>query len=111
MWLQLLVKLIKADEAACEETSFSLTAQLQAIDLLHVLLPEWTGTAEQQKEFLNQLVDILAEHVLLTKPDVVLEMAHSENRPSLGNFFHQLVLDGKLSVNAFGYFRFRRACS
>jgi hypothetical protein len=77
------VKLIKAGgDPVCEETSFSLTAQLQAIDLLRVLLPEWTGTVDQQKEFLIQLVDLLAEHVLLTKPDVVLEMAHSENRPS-----------------------------
>lgn len=83
LWLQLLVKLIKAGgDPVCEETSFSLTAQLQAIDLLRVLLPEWTGTVDQQKEFLIQLVDLLAEHVLLTKPDVVLEMAHSENRPS-----------------------------
>ena len=83
LWLQLLVKLIKVGgDPVCEETSFPLTAQLQSIELLRVLLPEWTGTVEQQKEFLAQLVDLLAEHVLLTKPDVVLEMAHSENRPS-----------------------------
>ncbi len=83
LWLQLLLKLNKAGgDSVCEENSFSLTAQLQATDLLRVLLPEWTGTVDQQKEFLIQLVDLLAEHVLLTKPDVVLEMAHSENRPS-----------------------------
>jgi hypothetical protein len=95
LWLQLLVKLIKAGgDPACEETSFTLTAQLQAIDLLRVLLPEWTGTVDQQKEFLIQLVDILAEHVLLTKPDVVLELAHSENRPSQsdGIYFATLLL-------------------
>jgi hypothetical protein len=50
LWLQLLVKFIKAGGGpVCEETSFSLTAQLQAIDLLRVLLPEWTGTVYQQK--------------------------------------------------------------
>ena len=97
LWLQLLVKLIKAgDDPACEETCFSLTAQLQAIDLLYVLLPEWTGTADQQKDFLNQLVDILAEHVLLTKPDVILEMAHSENRPTHGNVCWRFALESNL---------------
>lgn len=83
LWLQLLVKLIKAGgDPAREETSFPLTAQLQAIDVLRVLLPDWSGTVEQQKEFLCQLVDVLAEHVLLSKPDVILELAHAENRPA-----------------------------
>lgn len=80
------MKLIKAGgDPASEENSFSLTAQLQAINLLRVLLPDWSGTVEQQKEFLCQLVDILAEHVLLTKPDVIIELAHAENRPSQGD--------------------------
>lgn len=86
LWLQLLVKLIKAGgDPAREETSFPLTAQLQAIDVLRVLLPDWSGAAEQQKEFLCQLVDVLAEHVLLSKPDVILELAHAENRPAQGD--------------------------
>lgn len=80
------MKLIKAGgDPASEENSFSLTAQLQAIDLLRVLLPDWSGTVEQQKEFLCQLVDILAEHVLLTKSDVIIELAHAENRPTQGD--------------------------
>lgn len=86
LWLQLLVKLIKAGgDPAREETSFPLTAQLQALDVLRVLLPDWSGTVEQQKEFLCQLVDVLAEHVLLSKPDVILELAHAENRPAQGD--------------------------
>lgn len=90
MWLQLLGKLIKANsEPTCDDRSYSLVDQLQAIDLLHALLPEWTGSNDQQKEFLNQLIDILAEHVLLSKPDVVLEMAHSDNRPSPGDCFER----------------------
>lgn len=87
LWLQLLGKLIRADsDPACDDPSCSLVAQLQAIELLRALLPEWTGTADQQKECLNQLIDILAEHVMLSKPDVVLEMAHADNRPSSGDY-------------------------
>lgn len=63
-----------------EEASFFLVVQLQTVNLLHVLLPEWTGSSELQKEFLTHIIDLLTEYVLLAKPDVVLEMAHSENR-------------------------------
>ena len=69
-------------------TSVSLTVQLQVIQLLHVLLPNWDRSSERQKDILKQLFDILAEHTLLSKPDFILETAHSKSSSSsTGNTF------------------------
>ena len=69
-------------------TSVSLTVQLQVIQLLHVLLPNWDRSLERQRDILKQLFDILAEHTLLSKPDFILETAHSKSSSSsTGNTF------------------------
>ena len=69
-------------------TSVSLTVQLQVIQLLHVLLPNWDRSSERQKDILKQLFDILAEHTMLSKPDFILETAHSKSSSSsTGNTF------------------------
>jgi len=64
-------------------TPVLMTVQLQVIQLLHVLLPNWDRSLERQKEILQQLFDILAEHTLLSKPDFILETAHAKRNSSL----------------------------
>ncbi len=42
-----------------------------------VLLPQWQRPVDHQKAILSQLMDLLTEHALHTKPDAVLKAAHS----------------------------------
>ncbi len=82
----MLVKLLKAEgETTGDGFSFthvSLVDRLQAIQLLQVLLTYWVGPIKQQTEVLIQLIRELSDHVLLTKPDNVLEVAYSVNDTS-----------------------------
>ena len=109
-WMQLLIKLLRGEageedpeedseeepeeeleeelerEESVSTTPVLMTVQLQVIQLLHVLLPDWDRSLERQKEILRQLFDILAGHTLLSKPDFILETAHSKrNSSSAGN--------------------------
>ena len=66
-----------------------MTSQLQAIDLLAVLLPHWwfstneeSDDQQHQSECFNQLIDLLVDYVMMLRHDPVLELAHAENNPS-----------------------------
>lgn len=87
--MNMLFKLLKPTDERTDTgfsaSSVSLTVQLQTIQYLHVLLPEWISGIERQKEVLDQLIDMLADHALLTRPDSVLQAAHSQKRTSQGD--------------------------
>ena len=79
-WCSMLLKLLQGhdDTASGNCARKFLTVQLQIIGLLQVLLPHWDRHAEEQKHILDQLIDLLTEHVLLVKPDPVLEAAYGQ---------------------------------
>lgn len=77
----MLLKLLKAEGETTGGgfpfTDVSLVVRLQAIQLLEVLLTYWVGSSKQQTEVLVQVIRELSDHVLLTKPDNVLEAAYA----------------------------------
>ena len=74
----LLLQLLKTRDND-SSSSPPLEVQVQVLQLLHVLLPEWVGSANQQQEVLKKLLEILTDAVLLTNYDDVLDLAHSKN--------------------------------
>ena len=106
LWIQLLLRLLRGEtdpEGHTIGVSGSLVVQLQAVKLFQVLLPHWQRSPEEQKDILFKLVEILADHALLNKPDPVLESAHSQSPTSQGKNqslnIKEKYSNGKLSKN------------